>query len=423
MAFGVCVSRTRTTSSSEGEGKYMAESTVEQLPNGSIASVEGHPTDKAQNLCADTTSLGRASPADIHRQTQYFVDQTVPRQLVEAASDIILVLNQQQQVVRANGSTLKLLGLKDAQTILGLRYGEVLGCVYASQNRGGCGATEFCKTCGAARAILSSQRGLAGTAEWRITRQQDEDLDALIFRVGVTPFTVNAEHFTVFACVDISGEKRRRALERIFFHDVLNTAGMLQATVELMYELEDQDIAEELKQKARRLTRRLVREIKAQRELTEAENYELSVDPTEMRSLELLRQLGAMYLNREIAEGRPIRIAEDSEDVVFVSDPTLLGRVIGNMVKNALEASEPGQTVTLGCSVIGDDIEFRVHNAASMPEEVQLQVFQRAFSTKGAGRGLGTYSMRLLSQRYLRGDVSFTSSEEEGTTFRARCPL
>jgi signal transduction histidine kinase len=364
-----------------------------------------------------------ASPADIHRQAHYFADQMVPRQLAEATSDIILVLNQQQQVVYVNAFTLKFLGLKDAQTILGLRYGEVLGCVHAFQTRGGCGATEFCKTCGAAHAILSSQHGVAGTTEWRITRQQDEDMDALVFRVGVIPLTVETEHFTVFACVDISGEKRRRALERIFFHDVLNTAGMLQATVELMYELEDQDVAEELEQKARRLTRRLVREIEAQRELTEAENYELSVDLIEIRSLELLRQTAAMYLNREMAEGRPIRIAEDSEDVLFVSDSTLLGRVIGNMVKNALEASEPGQTVTLGCGVIGDSIEFWVHNAASMPEEIQLQVFQRAFSTKGAGRGLGTYSMRLLSQRYLRGEVSFTSSEQEGTTFRARYPF
>jgi sensor histidine kinase regulating citrate/malate metabolism len=64
-----------------------------------------------------------------------------------------------------------------------------------------------------------------------------------------------------------------------------------------------------------------------------------------------------------------------------------------------------------------------VHNDAPIPREVRLQIFQRAFSTKGPGRGLGTYSMKLLSQRYLGGDVSFTSSEEGGTTFKARYPL
>ena len=57
-----------------------------------------------------------------------------------------------------------------------------------------------------------------------------------------------------------------------------------------------------------------------------------------------------------------------------------------------------------------------------MPPKVQLQVFQRSFSTKGLGRGLGTYSMRLLTQRYLGGTVSFSSKEGEGTEFRARYP-
>ncbi len=57
-----------------------------------------------------------------------------------------------------------------------------------------------------------------------------------------------------------------------------------------------------------------------------------------------------------------------------------------------------------------------------MPREVQLQIFQRSFSTKGLGRGLGTYSVRLLTERYLKGSVSFTSSAEFGTTFRVRCP-
>ncbi|MCC7353132.1 MAG: ATP-binding protein, partial [Anaerolineae bacterium] len=105
------------------------------------------------------------------------------------------------------------------------------------------------------------------------------------------------------------------------------------------------------------------------------------------------------------------------------SDPILLGRVIGNMVKNALEAIEPGQAITLGCRIIGEGVEFWVHNPGFMPPSVQLQLFQRSFSTKGKGRGLGTYSMKLLSERYLHGSVSFTSSLETGTTFVGRYPL
>jgi len=54
---------------------------------------------------------------------------------------------------------------------------------------------------------------------------------------------------------------------------------------------------------------------------------------------------------------------------------------------------------------------------------VQLQVFQRSFSTKGPGRGIGTYSIRLLVSRYLRGTVDFESSKEQGTTFRVHLPF
>jgi sensor histidine kinase regulating citrate/malate metabolism len=46
-----------------------------------------------------------------------------------------------------------------------------------------------------------------------------------------------------------------------------------------------------------------------------------------------------------------------------------------------------------------------------------MQLFQRSFSTKGTGRGLGTYSIRLLTENYLEGKVSFVSNEAEGTVF------
>jgi sensor histidine kinase regulating citrate/malate metabolism len=57
-----------------------------------------------------------------------------------------------------------------------------------------------------------------------------------------------------------------------------------------------------------------------------------------------------------------------------------------------------------------------------MPKEVQLQLFQRSFSTKGRGRGIGTYSIKLLTEKYLRGKVDFISNEGTGTTFNLYFP-
>jgi len=57
-----------------------------------------------------------------------------------------------------------------------------------------------------------------------------------------------------------------------------------------------------------------------------------------------------------------------------------------------------------------------------MPLEVQRQLFTRSFSTKGTGRGLGTYSIKLITEKYLQGTVSFVSNEEQGTVFTVRYP-
>ena len=84
--------------------------------------------------------------------------------------------------------------------------------------------------------------------------------------------------------------------------------------------------------------------------------------------------------------------------------------------------SKPAGKARRFWSVPRDDewVTFWVHNPGFMPREVQLQLFKRSFTTKGAGRGLGTYSMKLLTERYLKGQISFTSTEADGTTFEIR---
>jgi sensor histidine kinase regulating citrate/malate metabolism len=65
-----------------------------------------------------------------------------------------------------------------------------------------------------------------------------------------------------------------------------------------------------------------------------------------------------------------------------------------------------------------------VSNPGLIPEQVQLQLFKRSFSTKSAkGRGIGTYSMKLFGERYLGGRVGFESTAEKGTTFWIELPI
>jgi len=119
----------------------------------------------------------------------------------------------------------------------------------------------------------------------------------------------------------------------------------------------------------------------------------------------------------EVAKGKNIVVSECQDHISFESDPILLRRVLNNMVKNALEASTSGQTITIAVTKIDQKLKFSVHNTKFIPRNIEMQVFMRSFSTKGTQRGLGTYSMKILGEQHLGGIVDFTTSETDGTTF------
>ena len=123
-----------------------------------------------------------------------------------------------------------------------------------------------------------------------------------------------------------------------------------------------------------------------------------------------------------VARDRLLLCVPATADVLVRTDKVQAARSLGNLVKNALEASKPGQTVTVSVRNDGTPM-LTVQNESVMPPDVQAQIFQRSFSTKGeSGRGIGTYSVKLLTENYLRGAVEFRSTVEDGTTFTLRLP-
>jgi len=121
--------------------------------------------------------------------------------------------------------------------------------------------------------------------------------------------------------------------------------------------------------------------------------------------------------------GRTICVDPSSTGCRFSADRTLLARTLGNLIKNALEAVAAGDSITVGSTNDDSHVAFWVHNASYMPRATQLQMFQRSYSTKGPGRGLGTYSAKLLTEQYLHGEISFTTNRADGTIFTVRLPI
>ncbi len=244
----------------------------------------------------------------------------------------IALLDEDRQVVFGRERLLELVGRTSPGRTDFDAPGDLVGCVNSLASEGGCGTSEAC-----------------------------------------APYETTGVQYTLLTAQDIGGEKRRRALERVFFHDITNLAGGLAGLAGVL---------------------RSVRTPQEQGQMLSA---------MEQSARSLISQVAAAF--------------------EFGVDATLLRRVLVNITKNALEASLPGHRVTLGAQRGGDTVTFTVHNSGVIPAEVQHQLFQRSFSTKGDGRGLGTYSVRLLTEQYLQGSVSFTSTEHDGTLFSVNLPF
>ncbi len=376
----------------------------------------------------DFAPAGRAGADALARQSAYFSASPVFVQFMDYIPDPVLVVNQERQIVYANKAARALGGGPGRTEPLGLRPGELFGCRHSTEAEHGCGTTRFCRCCGAVKAILESQAGRSAVEECRMTIAAEKGDRAVDLRIWATPIEQGGDRFTFFVAHDIHDEKRREALERSFLQDVNHTAMTLQAVSLLLNARSLGAVApgngaqQDHVRHVRALANQLLDQLDAQRLLVSAESGQLQLRIAPVRSLELLEEIAQAH-RIDTLQGRRIRIAEDSSDILFQTDKRLLNRVLRNMVKNALEASASGETVTIGCRLDGEEVLFWVHNRTYMPENVRLQIYSRSFSTKGAGRGVGTYAMRLLSERFLGGRLAFTSTEAEGTTFYASYPL
>ena len=343
--------------------------------------------------------------------------------LLSSAGGLLAVLNQQRQIVALNDTLLESLGVKDAADLFGLRLGEAIHCIHAHEMPGGCGTSKFCSTCGAAVAIVTSlsdngpvERDCALTVEKKGRRED------LFFRVRAHSVIIDGQRLLLLFLQDMTEHHRRAMLERVFLHDISNLVSGLVGNAELLNSTDEGNQSEEATELLQ-LSLRLAKEIQVQRAILATDPSAITLDPEKISAVDVGHELKQIFANHPAARGKQFCISPSRADRRFRTDPSLLIRVLANAVTNAFEATVEGDTVRLWHEDMDGGVTFCVWNREVIPEAVALRVFQRCFTTKqGAGRGIGTYVMRLLAEHYLRGKVDFTTSARDGTLFRVYVP-
>jgi signal transduction histidine kinase len=331
----------------------------------------------------------------------------------------ILVLNTQRQVIFANQIFINFLGLKQFEDALGQRPGELINCINSHDTEYGCGTGRNCRFCGAILTVLRClETKQPQEGESRITTEHNNKITPLDLQVVANPLFVDNSFYVAVYMLDISSQKRRDYLERTFIHDIINSTGALSNRLEFFpHEGFDKSQMTHFTKIKTELSR-ILDDIEAQRDLIKIENNELTPKLKQVTTSDIIQSSIETISTDRVARDKKIEIDNACISKEIVTDKRLIRRVLINLLKNALEASKAGEIVTIGCKEQGSKIIFWVKNDAVMPEEVQSQIFQRFYSTKGPGRGLGTYSVKILVEQYLQGEVSFESNDEIGTIFK-----
>jgi len=232
---------------------------------------------------------------------------------------------------------------------------------------------------------------------------------------------------------DITERKRletlREDVERLVRHDLRSPTLAVQ-TLFTLFDRADNLTPDqrELLESVKQASRRMLNIIDMSRALykMEAGTYTLSPVPVDLLAVAaaVIEDLRPALRASNVSMAVNLNGEPAASDNVFMvrAEELLCYALLANLIKNAVEASPRGNTVTLDMRTANHHI-VTVHNAGVIPEDIR-DVFFEKYATSGKihGTGLGTYTAKLVTTA-LGGTIDFTTSEADGTTITVRLPV
>ncbi|MEO5371616.1 MAG: hybrid sensor histidine kinase/response regulator [Magnetococcus sp. DMHC-1] len=151
--------------------------------------------------------------------------------------------------------------------------------------------------------------------------------------------------------------------------------------------------------------------------------------PEEIDFLPLIHKIHevnlALFRSNKIAfdiliEGRqPVA----SDKFLILGEELLCFSMLSNLIKNALEASPKGETITVALTSGKPDARIAIHNKGSVPVAIREKFFEKYVTAgKVQGTGLGTYSAKLMAETQ-NGGIDLDTSDAQATTITVRLPM
>ena len=143
---------------------------------------------------------------------------------------------------------------------------------------------------------------------------------------------------------------------------------------------------------------------------------------------------GAARSVRQLADARGVRVQLGNlVEAPLRGDADLLGRIVLNLLDNAIKHAPPGETVAIGMERRNDDVAVSVVDAGpGIPADARGRLFERFFRAEASrprhedgasgGAGLGLAIARRIAEAH-GGRLELISSRPGHTEFRLTLPL
>ena len=319
------------------------------------------------------------------------------RSVVAGATDAIVQVDEARRIVRLNPAAERLLGADGSA--IGRTCGDVLGCAIA----GGHGEDQ----CPLAEVLATGQ-----AIAYRETALRGAGGEAIRVAGGYsrTPMTSDGPIRATAILRDVSAvralEQLREGFVATVSHELRTPLALVRGYAESILHLDlGHDQEREYVDRIHQVTSRLGDLVDQILDIThlDADPLILERGPVAFASL-VARCRGDLALSGDDSR----LVAELPEDLPPIDvDSARIGRVLENLVGNALKYAPPGSPVTIGASVVDGWLWATVDDeGVGVPEEERglvLEPFHRAWNVRESripGTGLGLYICRRLVEAH-----------------------
>ncbi|MDO5571433.1 MAG: HAMP domain-containing sensor histidine kinase [Bacteroidales bacterium] len=342
-----------------------------------------------------------------------------PSEILNSVSSPYFIVDDNLKIAYYNNAFLNSIDSYDCNGIEGLAPGDAIECIN-SQTNNGCGNSKRCKMCSFRNAINKAfESNSVVCDEVSITRSNNRMNS---YNVTVTPINKEDKRFASISIIETSLQSRKNLVDSIFFHDLINLAGSLSGYLEVVKDFEPEEAMVHIPN-LKQIADQVLNEIMTRRQIDKAEQNILEVEKDDISIMEIMQDLSNKINSMPISRGKEIEINVPGHDFNLETDQRLIEIVLLNMLINAVESTKMKGNVIFDLEYDDENVVFSVNNKAVLDEETKDNMFIYGFSTKGKGRGSGTYGMKLIGENYLKGNVWFESDEKNGTTFFFKVPM